>query len=40
MFQKQALKNDIKTAMKPTGVKLQENPVKIFYAVYICEKSS
>ena len=33
------LKNDIKITLKPTGIKLQENPIKIYYAVYNCKKN-
>ena len=32
------LKNDIKIALKPTGIKLYANLIKIHHAVYICEK--
>ena len=26
-------------AIKPTGIKLKANPIKIYYVVYICEKN-
>ena len=32
------LKNDIKTALKPPGIKLEANPFKIYHAVDICKK--
>ena len=34
------LKIDIKIALKPTAIKLQANPIKIYHAVYICEKKN
>ena len=38
VFWLKKLKNDIKIALKPTGIKLKGNPIKIYYAVYICEQ--
>ena len=32
------LKNGIGILLKPTTIKLQANPIKIYQAVYICEK--
>ena len=31
-------KSYIEIALKPTGLKLQENPIKISYSVYICKR--
>ena len=39
VFWLKKLKNDIKIALKPTGIKLYANPIKIYHVVYICEKS-
>ena len=38
VFWLQKLKNYIITALKPTGIKLEANPIKIYHAVYIFEK--
>ena len=38
LFLIKKLKNDIKVALKLTGIKLQANPIKIYHAVYICQK--
>ena len=40
LFWLKKLKNDIKIALKPNGIKLQKNLIKIYYAVYICEKEN
>ena len=38
VFWLKKLKNDIKIVLKPTGIKLLENCIKVYYAVYICKK--
>ena len=38
VFWLKKLKNDIKIALKLTGIKLRVNPIKIYNVVYICEK--
>ena len=38
VFWLKKLKNDIIIALKPTGIKSYANPIKIYHAVYICEK--
>ena len=32
------LKNDIKIALKPTGIKVQANPIEMYHVVYISER--
>ena len=38
-FSLKKFKNDIKIALKPTGIMLWENQIKIYYGVYNCEKN-
>ena len=38
VFWLQKLKYDIEIALKPTGIKLYANPIKIYHVVYVCEK--
>ena len=38
LFWLKKLKNDIKIALKPTGIKPEKNLIKIYYVVHICEK--
>ena len=40
VFRVKKLKNHIETALKPTGIKLQANLIKIYQVVYICEKKN
>ena len=39
LFSLKKFKNDIKIVLKPTGIMVWENLIKIYYAVYVCEKN-
>ena len=38
MLLTKTIQNDIEIALEPTGFELQENPIKIYYSVYICKR--
>ena len=38
MLLTKTIQNDIEIALEPTGFELQENPIKCYHSVYICER--